>query len=64
MIDVQAILRLHEMAVADWHAWEIQNTHEGFLRLVLPRNTSRTSASGTRRTLPAALRSAMPIWPP
>ncbi len=34
MIDVQAILRLHEMAVADWHAWEIQNTHEGFLRLV------------------------------
>ena len=63
MIDVQAILRLHEMAVADWHAWEIQNTHEGFLRWSA-RNTSRTFASGTRRTLPAALRSATPIWPP
>jgi len=34
MVDVQAILRLHEMAVADWHAWEIQNPHEGFLHLV------------------------------
>ena len=53
MIEVQAILRLHEMAVADWHAWEIQNPHEGFLRLVCT-STSRTSASGTRRTSPAA----------
>ena len=34
MIDLQAVLHLHEMTVAEWHEWEIQNPHDGFLRLV------------------------------
>ncbi len=34
MIDVPAILDLHETAVARWHEREIDNPYEGFLRLV------------------------------
>ena len=34
MIDVRAILDLHETAVARWHEREIDNPYEGFLRLV------------------------------
>ncbi|MCE5267629.1 MAG: DUF4254 domain-containing protein [Planctomycetaceae bacterium] len=34
MIDVPAILALHETAVARWHENEIDNPYEGFLRLV------------------------------
>ena len=53
MINVPAILDLHETAVARWHEREIDNPYEGFLRLVCDQH-SRTSASGTRRTSPAA----------
>ena len=34
MIDVRAILDLHETTVAGWHEREIDNPYEGFLRLV------------------------------
>ncbi len=34
MIDVPAILDLHETTVARWHEREIDNPYEGFLRLV------------------------------
>jgi cell division protein FtsB len=34
MIDVRAILRLHEVTVAQWHEREIENRYDGFLRLV------------------------------
>jgi cell division protein FtsB len=34
MIDVRAILDLHETAVADWHKREIDNPYEGFLHVV------------------------------
>jgi hypothetical protein len=34
MIDVRAILNLHEAAVAEWHRQEIDNPHEGFLHVV------------------------------
>ncbi len=34
MIDVQAILDLHEATVAQWHEKKIDNPHEGFLGLV------------------------------
>lgn len=34
MIDVRAILDLHETTVANWHANEIDNPYEGFLQLV------------------------------
>jgi hypothetical protein len=34
MVDVLAILDLHETAVARWHAHEIDNPYEGFLHLV------------------------------
>jgi hypothetical protein len=34
MIDVRAILDLHETTVARWHDWEIDNSYEGFLHLV------------------------------
>ena len=34
MIDVRAILDLHETTVARWHEREIDNPYEGFLRLV------------------------------
>lgn len=34
MIDVRAILDLHETAVASWHVREIDNLYEGFLQLV------------------------------
>lgn len=34
MIDVRAILDLHETTVANWHTREIDNPYEGFLQLV------------------------------
>ena len=34
MIDVRAILDLHETTVARWHEREIDNPYEGFLHLV------------------------------
>ena len=34
MIDVRAILDLHETTVARWHAQEIDNPYEGFLHVV------------------------------
>jgi cell division protein FtsB len=34
MIDVAAILDLHETAVAQWHSREIDNPYEGFLNVV------------------------------
>jgi len=34
MIDVRAILDLHEKTVAEWHQREIDNPYEGFLHLV------------------------------
>ena len=34
MIDVRAILDLHETAVAEWHKREIDNPYEGFLHVV------------------------------
>lgn len=34
MIDVHAILDLHETTVAEWHEREIDNPYEGFLRVV------------------------------
>jgi hypothetical protein len=34
MIDVPAILDLHETAVAQWHSREIDNPYEGFLNVV------------------------------
>jgi hypothetical protein len=34
MIDVQAILELHEQAVTRWHEGEIDNPYEGFLGIV------------------------------
>ena len=34
MIDVRAILDLHETAVAQWHKREIDNPYEGFLNVV------------------------------
>lgn len=34
MIDVRAILDLHETTVAGWHTREIDNPYEGFLQLV------------------------------
>lgn len=34
MIDVRAILDLHDTTVAGWHANEIDNPYEGFLQLV------------------------------
>jgi cell division protein FtsB len=34
MIDVRAILDLHERAVAQWHKREIDNPYEGFLNVV------------------------------
>jgi hypothetical protein len=34
MIDVQAILDLHEATVAAWHTREIDNPYQGFLQCV------------------------------
>jgi hypothetical protein len=34
MIDVQAIRELHQTTVARWHEQEVDNSYEGFLRLV------------------------------
>ena len=53
MIDVRAILDLHEKTVSQWHEREVDNSYDGFLSW-FAFSTSRTFAFGIKRTSPAA----------